>query len=377
MRRKIKRDTEIKEFERDLNSDEDWLEISTQRKRRYVKGRILHRIHDGISIFDDIKYPGPTFDVNKMVDSIIDTIDNYDVAGYSYAIVRYGKLLDAAGVGYARTRSEQNSEPMSPYTRMVSASLAKPVCAISIMKLIEEGKIQLDDKAYNFIKDKYPNVHDTVKNITIYQLLTHTSGLNGPAKLSGFDAVLKNAVMPTQNSDYHNANYWFLAFVVEGVTGQGYIDYARRNILIPMTISEMNNKVDTKPCLYYKQGELFDGVSWGDFNTTAIGAYGWYASAIDWAKFLAYFRYNKVLDKNIRYLMLNDDKRFFGFQKWFGEDRGTYYGHGGDFYKNGYKGFRGGIMSFPDEIDAVLLINTYGNFDPETILINAYHAAYS
>ena len=365
----------VKRFELDLDTNEEWL-VTRDRKRRYVKGHLLKRIHNGISVHDDIKYPGPTFDYNKMANSIIDTMESYEVSGYSYAIVRYGKLLDAAGVGYARTEAEDNMQLMNPYTRMVSASLAKPVCAISIMKLVEEGEIGLNDKAYNYIKDRYPDVHDSIKDITIYQLLTHTSGLNGPSKLSTFDAVLKNSATPTQNSHYHNANYWFLAFVVEGVTGQGYIDYARRNILIPMTISEMNNRVGADPTLYYAQGELSDGISWGDFNTTAIGAYGWYASAIDWAKFLAYFRYDKVLASNTRYQILNDDKTYFGFRKWFGEERGTYYGHGGDFYI-GNKGFRGGIMAFPDEVDAVLLVNTKGSFDPETILIDAYHAAYS
>ena len=138
----------------------------------------------------------------------------------------------------------------------------------------------------------------------------------------------------------------------------------------------MTNQVGDSPCLYYKLGEFSDGAAWGDFNTTAIGAYGWYASAIHWAKFLAYFRYDKVLSNSTRYQMLNDPQKYFGFRKWFGQRRGTYYGHGGDFYKSGGKGFRGGMMGFPDYVDAVLLVNNKGGFDPESILIDAYHASY-
>jgi CubicO group peptidase (beta-lactamase class C family) len=245
------------------------------------------------------------------------------------------------------------------------------------MKLVENGVLALDDKAYPHIEETFPDVHDSVKDVTVYQLLTHTSGLKGGILLSQFADVLKNPAVPTTNSSYHNANYWFLAFMVEGATGGGYIDFAKQEILKPMTITGMTNQVESSPCLYYKLGEFSDGVAWGDFNTTAIGAYGWYASAIHWAKFLAYFRYDKVLSSLTRYQMLNDPKAYFGFRRWFGQKRGTYYGHRGDLISSqGEKGFRGGMIGFPDYVDAVLLVNNSGGFDPETILIDAYHAAY-
>ena len=57
--------------------------------------------------------------------------------------------------------------------------------------------------------------------------------------------------------------------------------------------------------------------------------------------------------------MLTDPKKYFGFRRWFNQPRGTYYGHGGDFY-TGANGFRGGMMGFPDYVDAVLLVNNRG-----------------
>jgi CubicO group peptidase (beta-lactamase class C family) len=302
-------------------------------------------------------------------------MEGIGVTGYSYALVRFGQLVDACGVGEARTFSEGDPLEMSHNTRMVSASLAKPVCAVSVMKLVEDGALSLGEKAYPHIQAVFPDVHPSIEDITIQQLLRHTSGMNGSTKLSGFESALQNVATPTINSIYHNSNYWFLAFVIEGVTGGGYIDFAKEQILEPMTITGMSNKVDATPCLYYPQGGTGDAISWGDFDTTAIGAYGWYASAIHWAKFLAYFRYDKVLSSATRYQMLNDPKKYFGFKRWFNQPRGTYYGHGGDFF-SGANGFRGGMMGFPDYVDAVLLVNNRGGFDPESILINAYHAAY-
>ena len=170
-------------------------------------------------------------------------MEDVNATGYSYAIVRFGQLLEAGGVGDARTVSEVNPQEMTQDTKMVSASLAKPVCAVAVMKLVEDGALTLNEKAYPYIKRLFPDVHDTVKDITIYQLLTHTSGLNGSGKLSKFDEVLQNPAIPPTNSSYHNANYWFLAFVVESVTGGGYIDFAKDEILKPMTITGMTTPV--------------------------------------------------------------------------------------------------------------------------------------
>lgn len=355
---------------------EEWVETAAVRGRsRLLRQQPFRRVHVGFSASDSFAYHGPIFDSNKMINRLLQSMEAVQATGYAYALVRFGQLIDAGGVGYARTISEVNPRAMDENTRMSSASLAKPVCAVAIMKLVEDGVLTLSEKAYPYIESSFSDVHDSIKNITIYQLLAHTSGLNGGGLLSDFPNVLRNPVTPTTNSDYHNANYWFLAFVVEGATGTGYIDFATNQILQPMTITNMNRQEDSPPCLYYELGEFSDGASWGDYVTTAIGAYGWYASAIHWAKFLAYFRYDKVLSNSTRYQMLNDPNTYFGFRRWRGEDRGTYYGHGGDLY-SGSKGFRGGMMGFPDYVDAVLLVNNRGSFDPESILIDAYHAAY-
>lgn len=186
-----------------------------------------------------------------MVDRLLETMEDKGVTGYSYALVHFGQLVDAGGVGDARTPSEDDPLEMSQDTRMVSASLAKPVCAVSVMKLVEDGALSLDEKAYPHIQAVFPNVHPSIEDITIRQLLRHTSGLKGKGKLGGFESVLMNAANPTSNSKYHNSNYWFLAFVIEGVTGGGYIDFAKKQILAPMTITGISTEADATPCLYY------------------------------------------------------------------------------------------------------------------------------
>jgi CubicO group peptidase (beta-lactamase class C family) len=369
------------------NSEADWVSIAEELDRQYLLRQLpLRRTHVGFSVTDALAYGGPNFDPNKMVKWLIEEMEDIQPVGYSYAIVRFGKLVDACGVGYARTPAEDHSLEMDANTRFVSASLAKPLCAVAVMKLVEEKKIALDEKAYPYIQQAFPDVHNSVKDIIIYQLVTHTSGLGGGdkdllGKPSEFSDLLKTFVAPTSSSNYHNGNYWFLAHVVEGLTGGGYIDFARKEILEPMTITDMSNLVESSPCLYYKLGEFTDGYAFKDFGSSANGAYGWFASAIHWAKFMAYFRFDKVLSSETRIQMLTDPKTFFGFRRWFGQPRGTYYGHGGTFRQqiDGVpvdKGFKGAIMGFPDSVDAVLLVNTLIQ-DPASLLIKAYHAGYA
>jgi CubicO group peptidase (beta-lactamase class C family) len=139
-----------------------------------------------------------------------------------------------------------------------------------------------------------------------------------------------------------------------------------------MTIADMSCKPDVNnPTLYYNTSKTL-GYSWGDYSKTC-SAYGWSASAIDLAKFLAYVRFHKVLSKPTTDQMLREG---LGWQKTNGT-RGTYYQHGGDWIGPEKKGFTGVIMHFSDNIDAVLLVNTRGDFNKTILLKNAYEAAFN
>lgn len=143
-----------------------------------------------------------------------------------------------------------------------------------------------------------------------------------------------------------------------------------------MTITNVNGQEDDVPCLYYAADSISNGLAFGDYTGGVFGPYGWYATANDWAKFMTYFRYDQVLQKQSRLTMLNAPECYFGFRHYAGQPRGTYYGHGGDFFNNG-RAFHGGIMGFPDMVDAVLLTNSNDVQNPENILIQAYHDAYA
>jgi len=369
--------TQAEGFEEQIAAETSDLERG--RDETTFSNRIAHRIH-GLPVLDTvIVNPGSIFDRTKMVNAIVERMEQAGSIGYSWAIAQNGQLFDAGGMGDARTQSEADPRPMRARTRMVSASLAKPVCAVTIMKLVEDGAFKLSDAAYPLIAHRFPGAHSSLNQISVQDLLTHRSGFDGPGTLSAFPNTLENALsgIPGLTERYENWNYWFLAHIVECVTGRPYVKVARQSVVLPMGCQTMTRHVDDDaPCLYYRAGESTQGRGWDNFTATAIGAYGWYANAIHWAKFMVHFRHDTVLSKQSRRRMLEWEGNRFGFRLWHGQARGSYYGHGGDFNTGG-RWFHGGVMGFPDGIDAVLLTNSDHVSNPESVLISAYHAAYA
>ncbi|HUX72546.1 MAG TPA: serine hydrolase domain-containing protein [Steroidobacteraceae bacterium] len=114
--------------------------------------------------------------------------------GYVLMVARGGKLVAASAVGY---RNIAQRLPMTLDTRFRIASMSKPITAVAVLMLYEEGRFQLDDPLARFLPEfAHPQVFTGVgakgeittepatRDITIRDLLTQTSGLG---YLPGFD----------------------------------------------------------------------------------------------------------------------------------------------------------------------------------------------
>ena len=113
-------------------------------------------------------------------------------------------------------------------TPFLLGSVSKSFTALSIMQLVEQGKIDLNEK----LSDYLPNAKDGNK-ITVLQLLNHTSGLGEHQNLGNFKIVGKQGV-----HKYANVNYSILGKVIECVSGQSYEDYVEENIFKPLSMSK-------------------------------------------------------------------------------------------------------------------------------------------
>ena len=130
-------------------------------------------------------------------------------------------------------------------------SISKTIAAWGVMKLVEEGKIDLDAPAENYItRWKLPESDFDSKKVTVRRLLSHTAGLslhgypgwtandrlstieesldgrnNGPGRV---EMIIK----PGTKWKYSGGGYTILQLIVEEVTGQKFEDYMQTQVLI-------------------------------------------------------------------------------------------------------------------------------------------------
>lgn len=148
---------------------------------------------------------------------------------------------------YGLANIERN-EPVTMNTRFNLASMNKMFTAATIMRLLNAGKLGLEDEVGVFLPN-YPNelVRDEV---TIEQLLTHTSGMGDmftpafeqadPNGIRGLDDYLDKFAAdslrfaPGSDFGYSNAGYIVLGLIIEAITEEDYYDYVRNDLLLPL-----------------------------------------------------------------------------------------------------------------------------------------------
>lgn len=160
----------------------------------------------------------------------------------------------AYGVANGLNGEKANKENVYHYW-----SMTKSFTAVAVFQLIEQGKISLSDSITMYLPNFNPTdeLGDPV-NITIEQLLTHTSGLpdfnfkmaawlhlNGEPRYGETRMVNERfqdfqtiVAQPGSASEYGNINFVILGAAIESVTGQDYEDYVRENILTPLKMAD-------------------------------------------------------------------------------------------------------------------------------------------
>ncbi|NOR26657.1 MAG: DUF1343 domain-containing protein [Desulforhopalus sp.] len=158
--------------------------------------------------------------------------------------------LERNGIHFESTSGYRALDPrrevMTRETIFDIASLTKVVATTpAVMKLIEQGKIQLSDTAQKFISEFDGNGKE---NITIRQLLTHTSGLrpdiNTRPAWSGYNTAIKMAcaekvfAKPGSDFRYSDINFFILSEVVRRVTGQGFDEFVQQQVYRPLKMKD-------------------------------------------------------------------------------------------------------------------------------------------
>lgn len=176
----------------------------------------------------------------------------YKVKGVSIAVIKDYKIEWARGFGWADSAEQRK---VTAGTLFQAASISKSLNGIGVLKLVQDGKLNLSSDINNYLKPwKFP--YDSVskgKKITTAHLLSHTAGLTisgfpGYAigtKLSTLSQILdgtppantkavRSAFEPGLKYQYSGGGTTISQMIVENITGKQYSNYMWENVLKPM-----------------------------------------------------------------------------------------------------------------------------------------------
>lgn len=172
-------------------------------------------------------------------------MDAYDIPGVNIALIKSGETIWTKIYGYADLKAGRK---ITTNTCLRAESISKSVTAWGVMKLVDQGKIDLDSSINKYIKSwDFPESEFPEEKITVRQLLSHNSGLPlgdftkrySPTKdtpslevsLSS-EAILQQE--PGMSFSYSNVGFNLLELLIEEVTGYDFSEYMKEEILIPL-----------------------------------------------------------------------------------------------------------------------------------------------
>jgi len=184
----------------------------------------------------------------QKIDSQLRLFDFTDKPGIEVFVKKDTSLIYHKAFGESNIQTNKEFEINSVFN---IASVSKEFTAIGILKLVEQGKLNLKDSI-----DKYVSgLPSTYRSITVENLLTHTSGIKRYSNLawaeneankqfsSTYDVIQyfkKDSLnfKPGEKHSYANMNYNILAHIIEQVSGQPYEQYLKENIFDPLDMDE-------------------------------------------------------------------------------------------------------------------------------------------
>ena len=169
-------------------------------------------------------------------------------------------LANGESFGLAVGFSDRESKtPMKPNDRMLAGSVGKTFAAATALQLIKEGKIGLDDKIEKYLgREPWFSRLPNAKDITVRQLMNHTSGLVRyefkeqftkdltanpdkvwkPAELVAYLLDEKPPFEAGKGWDYSDTNYIVLGMIIEKVTGRKFYDEADKRLIKPLKLTD-------------------------------------------------------------------------------------------------------------------------------------------
>lgn len=328
--------------------------------------------------------------LDKTVDAILSEKYKSDQPGATALIAKDGKVIYRNAFGMANL---ELGVPMKPENVFEIGSITKQFTAVSILMLQEQGKLKVTDPLSKYMAD-YP---EQGKNVSIHQLLNHTSGIKSYTGMPSFMSRAREDMTPTELIDvfknepmdfepgseyaYNNSAYIILGHIIEVVSGKSYAEFIEENIF---------DKLGMKNSYYGSHSKIIKNRAYGyqpidggyrnaDYlSLTLPYAAGSIMSCVDdlllWSQAI---HNNTLISEESKKLAFTEGKTTQGSRIYYGygwsidEINGTpTIEHGGGIF--GYTTY--GVYVPSENLYAIVLTNTNGNNPTDVTVEIASHA---
>jgi CubicO group peptidase (beta-lactamase class C family) len=252
--------------------------------------------------------------LKKQVDSLVSIeMKNQRIPGLSLVVVRDGKIDYVNGYGYSNL---EHKVPVKAETIFQAGSVGKQFTAFAVLLLVQEGKMNLDDKLTTY----FPDAPSGWDSITVRNLLNHTSGFGDYTNTidyranytedSLYQVYRKRPLLfkAGEKQRYSNMGYATLGLIISKAAGKFYGEYLKERVFLPlgMTTARIITEEDivlNRAAGYRLLNDSVKNQEWvsPSLNTTADGSM--YVTALDMAKWEAGLNAGKLLKKEYYDLM--------------------------------------------------------------------------
>jgi CubicO group peptidase (beta-lactamase class C family) len=348
-------------------------------------------------------------EIQTRIASIFIPLAQPNEPGLAVLVKKDGKILFVRGYGVRKLGSPAK---IDPETNFRLASFTKQFTAIAIMLLVHDDKLRYDDHLSKF----FPDFPPYGKDITVRELLNHTSGLpdyaeimektenNGaPNKWSPEHQIQDEEVLallkaqpvgkfePGTRWEYSNSGYVVLGLIVAKVSGMPYRDFLQRRIFAPL---KMNHTVVYQKGLNSVSDRAFGHSKGNDElvetdqspTSATLGDGGIYSNVMDLAKWDEGLQKHTLLTESQMQPALTPVKLADGSEPhWprdpqadssteppavmygFGWFLDPYQGHARNYHDGGTMGFRTTIQRFINDHFTVIVLSNRTDLNPDVL----------
>ena len=314
----------------------------------------------------------PAQDVTTKVDDYLKSAIEKSHFSGAILIAREGRVIVRQGYGLANV---EHDVPATPETKFRIGSLTKQFTAAAILMLQQRGKVQTQDAVCKHLPDCLP----AWQQITVHQLLTHTSGLpnvdhtveaKAPMSLKYTLQTFKEQPLefnPGARFQYSNTNYLILGYIIEHISGTSYDRFLDNNIFRPlkMTNTGYDNHeriLKQRAAGYSLRADKYINASYVDMSVP-FAAGGLYSTIDDLFLWEQSLSTETLLSKKSIATMFTPHKGGYGYGWYVGERYGRKsISHGG-----WISGFASSVVRYPDERVTIIVLSNLDNLPVNTM----------